>query len=138
MQTEKIVLPEWLMNTSYNGRIIPNGKTHDIASTGANCQVFAYQLLRHYDLVVPDFRSSELWEDVEFSEIIQENYEPLDVLFFSPTKEAYGAHIAVCIGEGQAVHLSKSVGKPIVWEIATFLQYPKYRVLLGGKRFLKQ
>lgn len=126
------------MDIQYNGRIIPNGQTHDIVNTGANCQVFAYQLLRYNELVVPDFRSSELWEDAEFSELITENFHSLDLLFFHKKEEAYGAHIAVYLGENRAIHLSRKNGIPVVWEIATFLEQPAYSFLLGGKRFFNK
>ncbi|MGB1242826.1 MAG: NlpC/P60 family protein [Chitinophagales bacterium] len=138
MQSPKIQLPKWLMNIQYNGCIIPNGETHDIVNTGANCQVFAYQLLRFNDLVVPDFRSSELWEDVEFSDLVTEDFRPLDLLFFHRKEEAYGAHIAVYLGENRAIHLSRKNEIPVVWEIATFLEQAAYPFLLGGKRFFKK
>lgn len=127
-----------LMTIKYNGRIIPNGKTHDLFKVGANCQVFAYYLLRSYGFVVPDFRSSELWADREFSELITDNYQPLDILFFHKKNESYGAHIAVYIGNNQAIHLSKKIGTPVIWTLDTFFEYPRYTFLLGGKRFFKK
>ncbi len=139
MKTEKIQFPKWLMDIQYNGRIIPNGETHDIVVTGANCQVFAYQLLRFNDIIVPDFRSSELWEDVEFSRLVErENFRPLDLLFFHRKEEAYGAHIAVYLGNNQAIHLSRKNGLPVIWDIGTFLEQTAYLFLLGGKRFFKE
>jgi len=138
MQIEKIRLPKWLMDIQYNGRIIPNGETHDIVTTGANCQVFAFQLLRFNELIVPDFRSSELWEDVEFSELVTEDFRPLDLLFFHRKEEAYGAHIAVYMGENKAIHLSRKNRTPVIWSIETFLEQAAYPFLLGGKRFFKK
>ena len=130
-----IEIPDWLMQVNYNGRIIPNGKTPDLATTGANCQVFAYYLLRLHELIVPDYRSSELWADTKFSEVIRDNYQPLDVLFFHKTNESYGAHLAVFIGNNQVIHLSKANKKPVIWDIEAFSEHPKYKFLLGGKRF---
>ncbi len=135
MTIKEINIPSWLMDISYNGRIFPNGTTHDMTKMGANCQVFAYYLLRSHGLIVPDYRSSELWADTEFSALISENYQPLDILFFHKTSNSYGAHVAVYIGNNQAIHLSKQEGKPVIWDIDTFFQYPKYEFLLGGKRF---
>lgn len=128
--------PDW-MNIAYNGKIIPNGKPHDMLISGANCQVFAFALLRRYGLKVPDFRSSELWADGEYSTVIQNDYLPLDILFFHKREEAYGAHIAVYIGNGQAIHLSKRVGKPMIWDVNHFFEYTEYQFLLGGKRFFR-
>ena len=135
MNYTKIEIPDWLMQINYNGKIIPNGTNQDIATTGANCQVFTYHLLRSHQLIVPEYRSSELWSDTEFSELITENYHPLDILFFHKVNEAYGAHLAVYLGNNQAIHLSKKIGKPVVWDMETFFEYPRYRFLLGGKRF---
>jgi len=134
---QQIEIPKWMMEVKYNGRIIPNGKAHDIANTGANCQVFAFHLLRHYGRIVPDFRSSELWEDTTFSKKIIEDYEPLDLLFFHKRNEAYGAHIAIYIGNNQAIHNAKKIGLPIIWDMNTFSKYPEYTFLLGAKRFFK-
>lgn len=123
------------MDIKYNGQIIPNNTNHNMTVTGANCQVFAYHLLRLHQFIVPEYRSSELWADTEFSEVITENFEPLDVLFFHKKNESYGAHVAVYLGDNQVVHLAKQVGKPVIWKMETFFEYPKYKFLLGAKRF---
>lgn len=138
MIINNISIPSWLMDISYNGRIIPNGTTHNMAKTGANCQVFAFYLLRSHDLIVPEYRSSELWADTEFSTLISDNFQPLDMLFFHKTPNSYGAHVAVYIGNNQAIHLSKQEGKPVIWEMDVFFQCPKYQFLLGGKRFFNK
>lgn len=132
------IIPRWLVNIKYNARIIPNGKKHDIEKTGANCQVFAYYLLRHHCLNVPDFRSSELWEDTQYSTEVSGDYQPLDLLFFHKENKSYGAHIAVYIGNNKVLHLSKKEGFPVVWDMDSFKEYPEYQFLLGGKRFLKK
>lgn len=137
IENENIAFPQELMAVKYNGKIIPNGKTHDMLKTGANCQVFAYHILRLNGFKVPDYRSSELWSDTEFSTVIQDNFQPLDILFFNKTENAYGAHIAVYLGNNQAIHLAKSIGKPVIWTIEEFLKLEKYQVLIGGKRFWK-
>lgn len=138
MNKTQIEIPHWLMQIEYNGKIIPNETTHDIVNVGANCQVFAYHLLRSHHLIVPEYRSSELWSDAEFSEIVSGDYEPLDILFFHKKEESYGAHLAVYVGNNQAIHLSKKIGKPVVWNIETFFEYSRYKFLLGGKRFYKK
>lgn len=135
--TNQINLPDWLFNISYNGKIIPNGEQHDMLEVGANCQVFAYYLLREHGFYVPKYRSSELWADTEFSEVILSNFQPFDILFFHKKQEAYGAHVAVYLGNNQAIHLSKRMNKPVIWSVESFYQYPEYQFLLGGKRFQK-
>ena len=72
MEIKEMNIPEWLMKINYNGKIIPNGKEYDLMKTGANCQVFAYYILRLNNRIVPDFRSSELWADVEYSELVKD------------------------------------------------------------------
>jgi hypothetical protein len=34
---------------------------------GANCQLFAYEVLKHFGLDMSSLRSSELWADTEFT-----------------------------------------------------------------------
>jgi lipoprotein Spr len=138
MPTKNIKTPKWLMDIKYNARIIPNGEEHDIINTGANCQVYAYNLLRHNGLFVPDLRSSELWADTEYSTLITENYQPLDILFFHKKNDSYGAHIAVFLGDNKVIHNAKKIGLPIIWDIEIFFEYPAYQFLLGGKRCLKK
>ncbi|MCP4442701.1 MAG: cell wall hydrolase [Aureispira sp.] len=137
MEIGTIEVPTWMMDIKYNFKVIPNGELHDLIKTGANCQVFAYYLLRYHNRVVPDLRSSELWDDTTFSEQVPEDYEPLDILFFHKKKDAYGAHLAVFIGDNKAVHNSKKIGKPVIWNLETFSEKPEYKFLLGGKRFFK-
>ncbi|WP_041787713.1 hypothetical protein [Rhodomicrobium vannielii] len=50
----------------YNARSIP-GCALSIAEHGANCQRFAYAVIRHYGCEIADFRSRELWEDDTFT-----------------------------------------------------------------------
>ena len=74
-------------------------------------------------LFVPDLRSSELWADTEYSKLVTENYQPLDILFFHKKNDAYGAHVAVFLGDGKAIHNAKKIGLPVIWDIETFFQY---------------
>jgi cell wall-associated NlpC family hydrolase len=96
--------------------------------TGANCQNVAYELLRYFGRQVPLLRSSNLWDDTEHT-IVVDIYQPLDLLLFSRTRNAWGAHVAVYVGNDRAIHLSRRVG-------LQFMEHPEYRVLLGAKRAL--
>lgn len=102
-------------------------------STGANCQVFAYAILAHFDIAFPPLRSSELWADAEHSRAVTD-FQPLDLLLFGKTLNAFGAHVAVCVGEGRAIHLCRTVGLPVEWSTEDFATHENYRVLIGGKR----
>jgi cell wall-associated NlpC family hydrolase len=90
-------------------------------------------LVRHFGRTVPDFRSSELWEDEEHTTRVTE-LEPLDILLFNKTGDAYGAHVAVYLGDDQAIHLSRRCGHPEIWPLTQFLERPEYRVYIGAKR----
>lgn len=131
----RIEIPAWMMEVRYNGKIIPNGKEYELLETGANCQVFAYYLLRYYGKFVPELRSSELWTDQEYSEIITNNYQALDIAFFNKSAEPWGAHVGVFLNEQEILHLAKKEGKPVIWNIQQFLTLPLYQVMLGAKRF---
>ena len=100
---------------------------------GANCQNFAYEILRHFGLHVPYLRSSNLWEDAEHTTIPQEP-RTLDLLLFNRTEKPWGAHVALHVGDDQAIHLAKKIGSPVVWPVARFHELPEYRVLVGVKR----
>ena len=91
----------------YRGECFP---ARDIAA-GANCQAFAYALLRHFGGAISDFRSSDLWDDVRETERVRD-LEPLDLLLFNRTADPYGAHVGVWLGEGRVIHLAKRVGLP--------------------------
>jgi murein DD-endopeptidase / murein LD-carboxypeptidase len=103
---------------------------------GANCQ-FAYTLLELYGLEAPPWRSSELWADTQLSRRVTV-LEPLDLLFWNRTPEAWGAHVGVYLGEGCAAHLSKAAGTPLVQPLEAFAQRSEYRVRLGAKRLLRR
>lgn len=131
-----IQLPPHLLEIAYVGRHFPGADWEGGLAAGANCQVYAYALLAHYGVAVPPFRSSDLWEDKTVSRLVKE-LAPLDLLLWNKTSDAWGAHVGVYLGEGQAVHLSKQVGKPVIWSLERFLEEPLYRVFIGAKRILR-
>lgn len=137
LKTDDIKVPNWMMDISYNGKIIPNGTVHDMQLSGANCQVFSYYLLRLNGKVIPELRSSELWANQEFSKEVT-IYEPLDIVFFSKNEKAWGAHVGVFINPTQVLHLARKQVKPVVWDLAHFHEYEEYKVLIGVKRFFDQ
>lgn len=129
----KLTIPTQFLGVPYNAAIHP-GVVHPAdLSTGANCQVFTYTLLAHFGIAFPPLRSSELWADTEHSRVATD-FQLLDLLLFGKTSDAFGAHVAVHVGEGRAIHLSRAVGLPVEWAIEDFSTHENYRVLIGGKR----
>jgi hypothetical protein len=81
---------------------IPYDVAHDRDSstlkgieTGANCQNFAYELLRYFGRHVPFLRSSNLWDDTEHT-IVVDKYQPLDLLLFNRTRNAGSSCCRLC------------------------------------------
>jgi hypothetical protein len=110
----------------------PRSATFDFRK-GANCQLWAYALLKHFGTQVPPLRSSELWEDKELSDAV-DAFEPLDLLLFNETESSWGGHVAVYLGDDVVAHLSRHIGLPEVCTLEDMLRAPKYRVLVGAKR----
>jgi hypothetical protein len=125
-------VPPEFRGIPYDHQRHPRSATFDFRE-GANCQLWAYALLEHFGIEVPPFRSSELWDDREFSDAVRE-FEPLDLLLFNDTESSWGAHVAVCLGDDVLAHLSRQMGRPEVCTIEAMLRKPKYRVLVGAKR----
>lgn len=131
---ERVVkLPANLMSVRYNGSCYPGAPSTLGLESGANCQRFAYALLQHFGLTVPEFRSSELWQDELYTKRVS-NLAPLDLLLWNKTEEAWGAHVGVYLGEHQAVHLSRWVGAPVVWDLREFGRHASYQIFIGAKR----
>ncbi len=68
-------IPDRFKNVRYVSSRIPGCKDDSDLTLGANCQVFAYNLLRDFGLNPPNYRSSELWNDSELSEVTE--FKPL-------------------------------------------------------------
>lgn len=132
--TASVEIPEPFWHVPYNGACHPGAATD--LTQGGNCQLFAYELLRHHGLIVPPFRSSELWADTDSTQAVSA-LEPLDLLLFHQTPQAWGAHVAVYLGDGKAIHLAKQVGRPAVWTLEQFADHPLYRHFIGAKRVIR-
>ena len=120
----------------YEGARYPGAPGVNGLEGGANCQQFAYELLRHFGRTVPAFRSSELWADGEYTREVTD-LEALDLLLFNSTDVAHGAHIAVYLGDGTAVHLSRRVGRAEVRPLERLRDFEDYRCFIGAKRTLR-
>lgn len=128
-----IEVPTHFWSVSYNGDCFPGAPSALGFSNGANCQHFAYEMLRHYGKRIPNFRSSELWEDQVWTVVVSD-FEPLDLLLYNSENKSWGAHIGVFISEGKIVHLSKELGFPTMWTHNQFVSQARYKFFLGGKR----
>jgi len=126
-------IPRRFFRVRYDGRRGPGSAGVRCLGAGANCQRFAYEMLRHYGREIRDFRSSELWADTRITRRVT-RLRPLDLLLFNRTRRAWGAHVAVYLGSGMAIHLCKAVGRPAVWSLDEFAACARYRVFLGAKR----
>jgi hypothetical protein len=126
-------VPARFFTVVYNGANYPRESVPYELADGANCQVFAYALLQHHGIAMPPLRSSELWTDTTFTERVSD-YRPLDLLLFNRTDEAWGAHVALFVGDDHAIHLCASEGRPVIWSLDQFAARPEYACLLGGKR----
>jgi hypothetical protein len=100
---------------------------------GANCQRYAYGVLSLFGLRCPPLRSSDLWAD-QAATLVAAEPRPLDLVLFSGSGDAYGAHLGVWMADDQVLHLSAQVGSPAAWSLDEFGRYPRYATVVGFKR----
>jgi cell wall-associated NlpC family hydrolase len=132
-----ILIPTVFFDSKYDAAKYPGSGECDGIQNGANCQYFVYEILRHFGYDVPDLRSSELWEDSSHTDKV-ESFKPLDILFFNKDSNPYGAHLGLYLGANKAIHLSKEVGYPAIWDLEEFGKRDQYSFLLGGKRMRRR
>ncbi|WP_399082859.1 cell wall hydrolase [Streptomyces sp. BBFR2] len=145
-------LPAALRDIAYSaarhpGTVSPDGPSPDSGggpdlSAGANCQLYAYAVLRHHGLLAPPLRSSDLWADTAATRRVAVA-RPLDLVLFDggpvPGRPAaYGAHVGVHLGPDRVLHLCKEAGRPAVWRYADFAARPRYARLVGIKRVVRR
>jgi hypothetical protein len=111
-----LAIPSRFMRVRYDGRRYPGAPGSRGLGAGANSQRFAYEILRHFGREIPALRSSELWSDTRFTRRVIRT-RPLDLLLFNRTRRAWGAHVAVYLGSGIAIHLCQAVGRPAIWSL---------------------
>ena len=113
--------------------MIPGREPELGLTEGSNCQRYAYAVLRHFGLLVPDLRSSELWADGGLLTTVTEP-EPLDLVLFAASPDPWGAHVGVYLGGSAGLHLCKEVGVPVGWGFKDFAERERYRSFIGFKR----
>ncbi len=129
-------IPVHFWAVAYNGKNYPGAPLSNGLQNGANCQHFVFELLRYYGYHIPPFRSSELWDDTQYSQKVQE-LAPMDVLLWNYEPKAWGAHIGLYLGNNKAIHLARFVGKPVIWPLEKFAEQEVYAHFIGAKRFHK-
>ena len=130
---ETLSIPITFFNAKYDASKYPGSGNCNGLENGANCQYFAYELLKYFGHTLPDLRSSDLWKDTIYTKQVQ-TFEPLDIIFFNKDNNSYGAHLGIYIGANKVIHLSKEVGYPTVWNFDEFKKRENYKYLLGCKR----
>lgn len=125
-------LPRSYWDVPYVGARHPGAVPRGEVDKGANCQLWAYEVLAHFGLHLPDLRSDELWSDDASTEQVSEP-RPLDLLLYNGTDDSFGAHVGLWTGTAVA-HLCEEVGVPVVWPQAEFDARPRYAVRIGFKR----
>lgn len=131
-------IPIDFLTIKYNPKQIPvDHLHHSIFEKGANCQLFAYELLRDCGKKIPPLRSSNLWEDTENTLVVDDsNFECLDLMLYHSEDNAWGAHVGVYIGKGLVLHLSQENGIPEVRRHESFSEIERYQYFIGAKRVL--
>lgn len=129
------MIPDHFFGIPYLGANYPGAKFEGDPPKGMNCQVFAYTILKHFGWSIPDFRSSDLWEDKTYTKVVTD-FETLDLLLWNRTNKAWGAHVGLYLGEGKAIHLSKEHGWARIEDLDTLKSYERYQVFVGAKRLL--
>ncbi|MEL7342623.1 MAG: hydrolase, partial [Bacteroidota bacterium] len=98
--------------------------------------VFAYALLAHWGVKIPNFRSSDLWEDQAYTIKVSGDLEPLDLMLYHRRPEAFGAHVGLYWGEGMVLHLAKHNQFPKIEAHLDLLQQDRYTHFIGAKRVI--
>jgi hypothetical protein len=132
-----ILIPDRFRHVVYNGDHFPGSPGAIGVEGGANCQQYAYSVLRHYGFELPDLRSSELWADTRHS-VVTHSMQPFDLALLHHKADSWGAHVGLCVGNNLALHLSKRFGTPAVETLQEMQQRDEYRHLIGFKRVLRR
>jgi hypothetical protein len=125
-------LPPAYWDVPYAGARYPGAARRGELHLGANCQMWAYEVLDHFGRAIPDLRSAELWADTAATRVVVEP-EPLDLVLYNASPDPYAAHVGIWTGSAVA-HLCREVGRPTVWADRDFRARARYAVRIGFKR----
>ncbi|UWU23575.1 hypothetical protein N2601_25300 (plasmid) [Rhizobium sp. CB3060] len=127
-----IAIPESFWHVAYNADHYPGAPGMMGVDGGANCQQYAYSILRHFGFSIPDFRSSDLWADQTFTRV-SPVMVPLGLILVHSKPTSFGAHVGLCLGGGLILHLSRSIGVPAIETLEELRNRHEYRYLIGIK-----
>jgi hypothetical protein len=125
-------LPSRYWQVPYVGARFPGAASRDELELGANCQLWAYAVLRHFSFDPSDFRSDDVWYDSTATRRVYDP-RPLDLVLFNSDGDPYRAHVGLWTGDAVA-HLCREVGRPVVWAQSLFYARTRYSVRIGFKR----
>ncbi|MCL2464785.1 MAG: hydrolase [Micrococcales bacterium] len=126
--------PQWAVGVPYLGAAHPQAAQLPPLAQGANCQRYAFAVLELFGRRVPPHRSSELWGDSSFAHVAPDEATSLDLALFGATHDAWGAHVAVVIGDDALLHLCAEVGEPAIWRWCDFAARARYTHVVGVLR----
>ncbi len=129
-------LPTRFQNVTYRGKRIPGVAQASDLSLGANCQLYAFEFLKEFGKEIPDFRSSDLWEDTQCTLVVEYDFKPLDIFLYHYQPESYGAHVGVYLNHHRILHLSKKNGLPKIEIHEDLIQQDAYKYFIGAKRVI--
>ena len=135
LRNSPIPIPDQLWDVRYNSNNFPGAPNVRGVAGGANCQQYAYMVLRHFGFVIPDFRSSDLWEDLVHTRTAS-SPTPFDLVLVHNRPESYGAHVGVYLGDGLVLHLSRQNEAPAIETLSQIQSREQYRHLVGFKTVL--
>lgn len=130
-----IEIPERFRGVRYNADHFPGAPGVHELEGGANCQQYAFSLLRHHGFEIPDFRSSELWEDTVHTRV-SGGMQPFDIVLVHNEPKSWGAHVGLCLGDKLILHLSRKIDAPAIETLDEMLARDEYRYLIGFKTVL--
>ncbi len=126
-------IPPFYWTIPYVGKRYPGVPNEGDLGEGANCQRYSFSVLAFFGFTIPDFRSSDLWQDTVATRRVS-SPQPLDLLLFNRSDGPWGAHVGLYVADNAVLHLCKEIGFPEVWKLEDFSQRPRYRYLVGTKR----
>ncbi len=122
--------PGWVTTAPYRAEAHPQAANLPSLEHGANCQRYAYGILNLFGRLVQSHRSSELWGDPSLTHHGREDAQNLDLALFNDSDTAWGAHVAVVIGD-ELLHLCAEEGQPAFWSWCDFVGRRRYERVIG-------
>lgn len=130
-----IEIPREFWDVRYSAQHFPGAPGICGVEGGANCQQYAYSILRHFGFEILDLRSSDLWEDAVHTAVTNK-MKPFDLVLVHRNQESFGAHVGLCVGQDLVLHLSKNIDSPAIETLAGMQRRAEYNYLIGFKTVL--